>query len=107
MNEQEFKIETQKLYSKVMAAFEDIDPDLAEADFHLDNIAITFPGNIKFIVNRQPPVHQIWLATKDRGLHFNFDASRQAWICDHSGEEFYETFNNAVMKIIKKPLNFG
>ena len=103
MDEKTFHQLTKKLYERVMRSFEDFDPDEAEADFHLDNVAVTLLNKTKFVVNRQPPVRQIWLATKRQGLHFNYDAGRDQWICDKSGREFYEVFDENVSEVIGRP----
>jgi len=78
-----------EVYDRVFAAFDDIDPDVAEADQALDNIKILFANGTQFILNRQSAVQQIWLATKKRGYHFNFDEKTSQWICDHTGSEFF------------------
>ena len=94
------------VYSKVMQAFDQLDPDIAEADFHLDNVTIVFSSGVKFIINRQPPVRQLWLATKKRGYHFNYDKATASWICDHSQQEFYSILNEAIYSQINLKLKF-
>ena len=47
--------------------------NLVEADYNLDSISICFGDGTRFVVNRQPPVKQLWLATKDKGYHFDYN----------------------------------
>ena len=49
-------------------------------------LTISFENGSKIIINRQEPLHQVWLATKQGGYHF--DLKDDEWICDRSGETF-------------------
>lgn len=65
---------------RVDAAFEDIDPDLAESDYAQGSLVITFKQAHKLILSPQAPLQQLWVAFRDRAWHFNHDAGR--WIDD-------------------------
>jgi len=106
MSDQDFEDRTHTLYQKVMGAFDGVDPDLAEVFFHLDNITITFADKTKFIINRQPPSQQIWLATKTQGLHFDFDPQQGKWIHSKTGDEFFSTLKKNVEQYTKQQVNF-
>ena len=93
---------TALVYSQIFESFESFDPDLVEADYSLDNITITFHDKTRFIVNRQIPVKQIWLATKKRGYHFNYDEKQKKWFCDRNSGEFSEVFSKNVREIINQ-----
>ena len=41
----------------------------------------------KIIVNTQPPLHELWLATRGGGFHFRFEAGR--WVDTKDGVEFF------------------
>jgi CyaY protein len=70
------------------AAFEPIDPDLAECSIAQGALTILFAGGLRAIVSPQPPVRQMWLAFRDRGYHFDWDGTR--WIDDKGeGLELY------------------
>lgn len=72
------------------AAFEEVDPDLAESTISQGALTILFPGNLRAIVSPQPPVRQMWLAFRDRGYHFNWDPGRRRWLDDRGeGLELY------------------
>ena len=77
MNSSDFNKLTKEVYDKVFLSFEKYDPDLVEADYNLDSISICFNNKTRFIVNRQPPVQQLWLATKDKGYHFDYDTKKK------------------------------
>lgn len=59
-------------------------------------LTLIFPDQSKIIINKQPPLHQIWVATKFNGHHFNFDAPR--WIDERTGAEFWQFMHEAASK---------
>ena len=72
------------------AAFEEVDPDLAESTVSQGALTILFPGGLRAIVSPQPPVRQMWLAFRDRGYHFDWDPEGRRWIDDRGeGVELY------------------
>ena len=56
-------------------------------------MTLTFEDGSRIIINRQEPLHQIWLATKTGGYPFNYQDKR--WSCDRSGEAFFTLFSEA------------
>ena len=50
----------------------------------------------KIIINKQPPLQQLWVATKFNGHHFNFQDEQ--WIDERTGVEFWSFLDNAVSK---------
>lgn len=50
-------------------------------------LELAFPGGSKIIVNTQPPLHELWLATRGGGFHFRFEAGR--WVDTKDGVEFF------------------
>ena len=50
-------------------------------------LELTFPGGSKVIINTQPPLHELWLATRAGGYHFRHDAGR--WVDTKDGVEFF------------------
>ena len=107
LEEKDFKAKCDKVYNAIMDAFEEVDPDEAEAFFHLDNITITFKNGTRFIVNRQTPVRQIWLATKKQGLHFVFDDASKTWISDKTSKEFFQTLSEEISSEMGQNFNFS
>lgn len=104
MEQKEYLALTKELYDRVFSAFEDEDPDEIEADYNLDSISILFSNGKKFIINRQPPVQQIWLAAGLKGYHFNYESDKTQWICDKTGEEFYQILSSGISEIVKRTI---
>jgi CyaY protein len=87
MSESQFRALAQQAYARIGRAFEQVDPDLAEAEEALGSLTITLPRGVKWILSMQPPVRQLWLAVASlgRAYHFNFDAVSGTWR-DDKGE---------------------
>ena len=98
----EFNDLTKHIYNKVFESFEKYDPNLVEADYNLDSISICFGDGTRFVVNRQPPVRQLWLATKNKGYHFDYSKKKKKWICNKTQRDFTDVFNESVSQMIKQ-----
>ena len=57
-------------------------------------LTLTFKNNSKVIINKQAPLHEIWVATKFNGHHFVL--TNDSWTDKRSGEEFWQFLSNAV-----------
>ncbi|MGP2690941.1 iron donor protein CyaY, partial [Serratia nevei] len=51
------------------------------------------------------PLHQVWLATKDGGYHFNYRDG--VWLCDRSGQPFYQLLSEAASAQAGEELQFS
>lgn len=69
----------------------DIDYESAEGI-----LTLILPDQSKIILNKQPPLLQLWVATKFNGHHFNYEDGK--WIDERFGGEFYAFFNEVVSK---------
>lgn len=84
-----------------MMAFIEEHLDSYEGDADIDCetnggvMTLSFEDNSKIIINRQEPFHQIWLATKQGGYHYNY--KNNDWICDRSGQRFTDTLADAIV----------
>ncbi|MDC9087597.1 iron donor protein CyaY [Escherichia coli] len=67
-------------------------------------LTITFENGSKIIINRQEPLHQVWLATKQGGYHF--DLKSDEWICDRSGETFWDLLEQAATQQAGETVSF-
>ncbi|MFT4924798.1 MAG: CyaY protein [Phenylobacterium sp.] len=59
-------------------------------------LTIDFPNQTKLIFNKQAPNHQIWLATKYDGHHFDWDGA--LWIDNRTGKEFWLLVSEAATR---------
>ncbi|MBF7073520.1 iron donor protein CyaY [Glaciecola sp. MH2013] len=68
-------------------------------------LTMTMPNQTKIILNKQPPLQQLWVATKFNGHHFNYEEGK--WIDERTGAEFFSFFDAAVSKQAEKELTFN
>ena len=64
-----------------------------------------FPNGSKIIVNKQAPLHQIWVATKFNGHHFEYKDG--VWIDNRTDVELYTLLNEAASKQAGTPISFN
>ena len=106
MESVEFNRRTKTIYDQIFDAFDDIDPDIAEVDESADNVKISFANGTIFVINRQRPTSQIWVATKKSGYHFNFDAEKDSWVCDKTGADLFQLLSSEISEQMNQPFQF-
>jgi len=68
-----------------------------------DILEVTFLNNTKMVVNKQPPLQQLWLATKFNGHHFEYKNGQ--WIDNRTGGELWEILSDAASKQAEQKLH--
>lgn len=94
MNDSEFHRDVDQLLSHIEETLDDFEGD-SDIDCEINSgvLTLTFTNGSKIIINRQEPLHQVWLATKAGGYHF--EKRQDQWICNRSGEEFFALLSAA------------
>ncbi|OKP04640.1 iron donor protein CyaY [Xenorhabdus eapokensis] len=95
MNDSEFHQLADQLMFHLEEQLDNYDGD-ADIDYETNGgvMTLSFENDSKIIINRQEPFHQIWLATKNGGYHFDYRDSQ--WICDRSGNDFISMLAQAI-----------
>jgi CyaY protein len=99
--ETEYRKNTQVVLNRIEAAFENVDPDLAECEQAMGALTIILKDGSRCILSGQPSVKQLWLALASLGMayHFNYDESAQQWIDDKGkGIELVSFLENFLRK---------
>ncbi len=104
MNDLEYDELADSTLLAVEQAIEDADADL-DYESHGGLLSISFADKSKIIINKQPPLHQLWVATKFNGHHFEWHGDK--WIDNRNGAEFWQLLNDAAAKQAGKPLNLA
>ncbi len=88
MNEAEFGQQVDDTLMQLEEAVDacGVDMDIEGADGML---TLTFANGSKIIINRQAAVKQLWVAAREGGFHFNYNAARQCWVKDDDGTELF------------------
>ncbi len=95
MNDVEYDELTDSVLLAVEEAIEKLELDL-DYESHGSLLSITFPDGSKIIINKQPPLQQLWVATKFNGHHFEYHDGQ--WIDNRSGSEFWQLLNDSASK---------
>lgn len=94
MNDSTFHQLADSLWQTLEQRIDDWDGDSdIDAEINGNVLTLTFENGSKIIINRQEPLHQVWLATKNGGYHFSYQEG--AWICDRSGADFWRLLETA------------
>lgn len=105
MNDSEFHRLADGLWQNIEEHLDNWDGD-SDIDCEINGgvLTLTFENHSKIIINRQEPLHQVWLATKQGGYHFNLQGD--AWICDRTGDDFWDLLKQAATQQAGEPVNF-
>lgn len=90
MNESEFNDIVDDIFVEIEDAIENIcDETGADIDYETAAgiLTLSFTNGTQIILNRQTPLKQIWLASRQGGFHFDYDDETQQWLC-HGKELF-------------------
>ena len=97
--------------SRVLAQLEaEVDRLLDDDDVDIDAartggmVELRFPDRRVIVVNTQPPLHEIWLASPISGRHFRYDGS--VWRDTRDGTEFFTALSEAASLVAGAPLRF-
>lgn len=83
---------TNDYYERIEITFERVENALEALPDDLDIrgaegvINVTFENGVVFVLSRQPPTEQLWLATPGGGFHYEWREG--SWIDTKTGESF-------------------
>ena len=67
-------------------------------------LEMSFPNGSKIIVNMQPPLHEMWLASQAGGFHYRWQDGR--WLDTRDGSEFVQALSRHASAQGGKTLEF-
>ena len=99
MNDSQYNLITDELLLSVEEAIEDCGVDI-DYEGVGGLLTLTFQNTSKIILNKQGPLHEIWVATKFNGHHFALEnnADGEQWVDKRGGGEFWQFLSSAVSK---------
>jgi CyaY protein len=68
-------------------------------------LELAFPDGSKIVVNTQPPLHELWLASRAGGYHFRHAAGR--WLDTRDGAEFFSVLSREASAQAGMALDFS
>lgn len=95
MNDSEYHKLADEFLNNLQDAIDEVEFDL---DYESAGglVEVIFPNASKIIVNKQAPLHQIWVATKANGHHFEYEDGK--WIDNRGGSELWTLLSEAATK---------
>lgn len=97
MNVTEFHSLADQLFNDIELFIDDYaDEHDLDIDYetHGNVVTVSFENASKIIINKQEPLLQIWLATRNQGYHFDY--MNNQWICNRTDQPFDIIFQQAV-----------
>ncbi|WP_298776539.1 iron donor protein CyaY [uncultured Shewanella sp.] len=76
-------------------AIDEQDEDL-DIDASGNVLQLTFADRSQIVINKQEPLHQIWVATKFGGYHFSYVDEK--WIDERNGGEFMPFVLDSILR---------
>lgn len=104
MTDNEYHQRVDAILLQLEEAIDEVEQVDLDYEFSGGILTIDFPDKSKMIINKQPPNHQIWLATKFDGHHF--DLIDDQWIDNRTGSEFWQLVSKAASRQAGVTLTF-
>jgi CyaY protein len=108
MTDSEFMDQAERVLKAVEAACDRIN-DSTQAD--IDNqrtggmVTLVFANRSQIVINLQKPLHEIWLAAKCGGFHYQFDGAQ--WNDTKGQGEFFTSLSRYASEQSGMPLEFA
>lgn len=105
MNDSEFHQLADQLMLNIEETLDDFDGD-ADIDYETNGgvMTLSFENGTKIVINRQSRCTSL-PATKAGGYHFNYRDG--VWLCDRSGQPFYQLLSEAASAQAGEELHFS
>lgn len=95
------------LWKRILAAVDQVDPDVLDSVATADMVTLTSTSGEKVVINTQRAIRQIWVAGKGMGLHFTL-ADDGRWMDDKGkGFELLAWISECVTVLTGEPLRYG
>ncbi|SIS42954.1 iron donor protein CyaY [Neptunomonas antarctica] len=101
-----------EFHDRVDSTLQQIEERLDDAESDIDYLisggvlTIKCENRSQIIFTRQTPVLQLWLATKDGGFHFDYDATSNQWLRDSDQTPLVDMLNHAYVTQTGEELKF-
>ncbi|WP_299491974.1 iron donor protein CyaY [uncultured Shewanella sp.] len=85
----------QAIDNAIEYAIDEQDEDL-DIDASGNVLQLTFADRSQIVINKQEPLHQIWVATKFGGYHFSY--VNEKWTDERNGGEFMPFVLDSILR---------
>jgi CyaY protein len=89
-----YRLSAQVLASIEAQADQWLQDDIVDLDTHRTGglLELAFPNGSKLIINTQPPLRELWLASKAGGFHFRM--AEHGWVDTRDGADFFDVLSS-------------
>jgi len=107
MTDTEFMDQAERLLKAIEASCDRIN-ETTDAD--IDNqhsggmVTLVFADRSQIVINLQKPLHEVWLAAKCGGFHYQFDGKQ--WMDSKGQGEFFSSLSKYASEQAHYPLTF-
>ena len=95
MKSSEYHTLVEDFFDRLIQAIDDADADI-DTEQAGGILTLILPDKSRIILNKQEPLHEIWVATKFNGHHFGYQDGR--WIDNRSGDELCSFMSAAIAR---------
>ncbi|WP_163938504.1 iron donor protein CyaY [Paraferrimonas sp. SM1919] len=95
MTDTEFHLLADDLFNRIDARIEELELDV-DVNFAGEVLQIEFNDRSQIVINKQEPLHQVWVATKFAGHHFSYIDNK--WFDERNGLDFEPVIVDAISK---------
>ena len=95
MNDSQYNLAAENILLAIEEAIENCGCDI-DYEGVGGMLTLTFKNASKIIINKQAPLHEIWVATKFNGHHFHFENDQ--WFDKRGGGELWQFLSTAISK---------
>ncbi len=85
--------------------------DAAESDLDYESqggmMTVSCENGSQIIFTRQPPLKQLWVATRNGGFHFDFNEDKGQWLRDSDAAELGQVLTSAFAEQAGETLDFS
>lgn len=102
MNDTEFHALIDEQLHQLEEVLDELEVDI-DGEISAGILTLEFENGSKIIINRQEPLHQLWLATRSNGYHFDYREGQ--WVDSRSGQLFLDVLEAACSEQAEQPVS--
>lgn len=106
MTESEFMTQVDETLEQIEEVLDDAEGDL-DYEGQGGMMTVTCENGSQIIFTRQPPVKQLWVATRNGGFHFDYNTDQSQWLRDSDGASLSEVLTAAFADQAGETLDFS
>lgn len=91
LNEEEYLKLAQSELAALVEALDQMADDELDCEMENDIVTLEFSDDTTFVINSHRAARQIWMAADRTAWHFDWDAQKECWIAEKTGDELWAT----------------